>query len=219
MAVPMVHESCERVRSGPGRAAPVSHQKRSDQDATDATKIERKQSKINEPIRHSPAHNGLVAGRVLPGPPIDQSLSWFSFHSPSATAPEMPRFVAHSRCSAVRKLTSPASNWLRFLHLIVDSAVVSQKKSKQQFAFTRSERPIGGREPASGTRRPGCTSKTLRDKEDGVSVRMVDCRQTCLQRRPSFATSSHVRNETPSSLRSQVSNPSSAATRLARALP
>jgi hypothetical protein len=42
--------------------------------------------------------------RVLPGPPTDQWLSRFSFHSLVATTPEIPRFAAQVGASSVRKL-------------------------------------------------------------------------------------------------------------------
>jgi hypothetical protein len=42
--------------------APVSHQKRPHQNATNAIKRRRKHSKINEANRYSAAHNGLVLG-------------------------------------------------------------------------------------------------------------------------------------------------------------
>lgn len=41
--------------------APVSHQKRARQRATNAIELKRKRSKINEDGRYPPAHNGLVA--------------------------------------------------------------------------------------------------------------------------------------------------------------
>ncbi|MGJ5242810.1 tyrosine-type recombinase/integrase, partial [Bradyrhizobium oligotrophicum] len=43
-------------------AAPVSHQKRPEQTATNAIETERKSRKINEPDQYPPAHTGLVAG-------------------------------------------------------------------------------------------------------------------------------------------------------------
>jgi hypothetical protein len=43
-------------------AAPVSHQKRPNQSATNAIEFKRKDSKINEADRYSAAHNGPVAG-------------------------------------------------------------------------------------------------------------------------------------------------------------
>jgi hypothetical protein len=45
-----------------GRTAPVSHQKRSRQNATNAIELKQKRSKINEADQYPPAHNGLVAG-------------------------------------------------------------------------------------------------------------------------------------------------------------
>jgi hypothetical protein len=45
-----------------GVTAPVSHQKRPNQSATNAIEFKRKDSKINEPDRYSAAHNGLFAG-------------------------------------------------------------------------------------------------------------------------------------------------------------
>jgi hypothetical protein len=42
--------------------APVSHQKRPQQSATNAIKGKRKHSEINEGDRFTAAHNGLVAG-------------------------------------------------------------------------------------------------------------------------------------------------------------
>jgi hypothetical protein len=49
-------------RPNPGWAtAPVSHQKRPHQDATNATERKRTRSKINEADQYSAAHNGLVA--------------------------------------------------------------------------------------------------------------------------------------------------------------
>jgi hypothetical protein len=42
--------------------APVSHQKRPQQNATNAIEGKRKLSKINEADRYSAAHNSLVAG-------------------------------------------------------------------------------------------------------------------------------------------------------------
>jgi hypothetical protein len=44
-----------------GVTAPVSHQKRRTQSATNAIEFKRKDSKINEPDRYSAAHNDLVA--------------------------------------------------------------------------------------------------------------------------------------------------------------
>jgi hypothetical protein len=52
------------------RTAPVSHQKRPHQNATNTIEIERKPSKINETDRYSAAHNGLVAGSSPAGPTI-----------------------------------------------------------------------------------------------------------------------------------------------------
>jgi hypothetical protein len=49
--------------------APVSHQKQPEQTKTNTIEIERKSSKINEPDRHSAAHNNLVAGSSPAGPP------------------------------------------------------------------------------------------------------------------------------------------------------
>jgi hypothetical protein len=49
--------------------APVSHQKQPEQTKTNTIEIERKPSKINEPGRHSAAHNNLVAGSNPAGPP------------------------------------------------------------------------------------------------------------------------------------------------------
>jgi hypothetical protein len=72
------------------RAAPVSHQKRPRQNATNAIEIKRKHSTINEPDRCSAAHNGLVAGRVLPGPTSKSGVHSVLF---GITAPETPRFV------------------------------------------------------------------------------------------------------------------------------
>jgi hypothetical protein len=48
--------------------APVSHQKRSLQNATNAIESKRKHSKINEPDHYLVAHNGLVAGSSPAGP-------------------------------------------------------------------------------------------------------------------------------------------------------
>jgi hypothetical protein len=42
--------------------APVSHQKRRNQSATNAIEFKQNDSKINKPDRYSAAHNGLVAG-------------------------------------------------------------------------------------------------------------------------------------------------------------
>ena len=50
--------------------APVSHQKPPQRNATNAIEIEPKYSKINEPDRYPPAHNGLVAGSSLAGPAV-----------------------------------------------------------------------------------------------------------------------------------------------------
>src|SRR5215831_4989753 len=76
----------------------------------DLTKPQRTRSNRNE----NPAKSMIVfvvlplitvwlQVRVLPGPPANQSLSRFSFHPSWVTAPEMPRFVAPSHASAVRK--------------------------------------------------------------------------------------------------------------------
>jgi hypothetical protein len=53
-----------------GVAAPVSHQKRPNQKATNAIEFKRKDSKINQPNRYSAAHNGLVAGSSPAGPAV-----------------------------------------------------------------------------------------------------------------------------------------------------
>jgi hypothetical protein len=50
------------------RTAPVSHQKRRQQDPTNAIKIKRKRRKINEADQCPPAHSGLVAGSSPAGP-------------------------------------------------------------------------------------------------------------------------------------------------------
>src|SRR5690242_9711406 len=49
-------------------AAPVSHQKDPQRNATNAIESEQKHSKINETDRYPPAHNGLVAGSSPAGP-------------------------------------------------------------------------------------------------------------------------------------------------------
>ena len=51
-------------------AAPVSHQKQPDQDATNAIEIKQNPSKVNEADRYPGAHNGLVAGSSPAGPTI-----------------------------------------------------------------------------------------------------------------------------------------------------
>jgi hypothetical protein len=50
------------------RTAPVSHQKRPCQNATNAIELERKRSKINKAHHYPVAHNGLVAGSSPAGP-------------------------------------------------------------------------------------------------------------------------------------------------------
>jgi hypothetical protein len=45
-----------------GVTAPVSHQKRRNRNATNATGFRQKDSNINEADRYPAAHNGLVAG-------------------------------------------------------------------------------------------------------------------------------------------------------------
>jgi hypothetical protein len=47
------------------RTAPVSHQKRPLQNATNAINLQRKYNKINEAGLYPSAHNGLVAGGAL----------------------------------------------------------------------------------------------------------------------------------------------------------
>jgi hypothetical protein len=70
--------------------APVSHQKRRQPIATNASEIKRKRSKINEADRYSAAHHGLVAGLSPAG------------HQPSRFA---LRLESHSQvsCSEVSK--------------------------------------------------------------------------------------------------------------------
>ncbi len=57
-----VQSECNLRRDAPVRTAPVSHQKRPHQIATNTIVPERKCSKINETDLYAPAHNGLVAG-------------------------------------------------------------------------------------------------------------------------------------------------------------
>src|SRR5229473_632901 len=57
-----------RVRGPAVRAAPVSHQKQPQRNATNAIEIKQKHSKINETDPYSAAHNGLVAGSSPAGP-------------------------------------------------------------------------------------------------------------------------------------------------------
>jgi len=60
--------------------APVSHQKRPSYNATNAIEFKRKGNKINEAIRRSAAHNGLVAGSNPAGPTIPLFFSVFIIH-------------------------------------------------------------------------------------------------------------------------------------------
>jgi hypothetical protein len=53
------------------RTAPVSHQKRPQQSATNVIKSKRKRSKFNDRDHYPPAHNGLVAGSSPAGPTND----------------------------------------------------------------------------------------------------------------------------------------------------
>ena len=72
--------------------APVSHQKQPEQTKTNTIEIERKPSKINEPDRNSAAHSGLVAGRVLPGPPAFAGFASYgsASHLVAKAAPPKP---------------------------------------------------------------------------------------------------------------------------------
>jgi len=60
--------------------APVSHQKRPQQSATNAIKGKRKHSEINEGDRFTAAHNGLVAGSSPAGPTKESITYQVSFH-------------------------------------------------------------------------------------------------------------------------------------------
>jgi hypothetical protein len=55
-------------------AAPVSHQKQPDRNATNATEIKQNRSKINEADRYPAAHNGQVAGSNPAAGPFTTSL-------------------------------------------------------------------------------------------------------------------------------------------------
>jgi hypothetical protein len=65
-------------------AAPVSHQKRPHQNATNAIKLERKCWKINKPDRYSPLITVWLQVRVPPGPPVNQWLNRCYFIAPQS---------------------------------------------------------------------------------------------------------------------------------------
>jgi hypothetical protein len=66
------------------RTAPVSHQKRPQQSATNAIKGKPKHSEINEADRFTATHNGLVAGSSPAGP---SSLRWLRQRRPGEPFP------------------------------------------------------------------------------------------------------------------------------------
>ena len=59
--------------------APVSHQKQPHRNATNAVKLKRKHSKINEADRYSAAHNGLVPGSSPGRPTTTKSTTCANF--------------------------------------------------------------------------------------------------------------------------------------------
>jgi hypothetical protein len=79
-----------------GRTAPVSHQKRPRQNATNAIELKRKRSKINEPDRYSAAHNGLAAGSSLADRPMKSVACRALFGRSGTAAPETSpaRFIS-----------------------------------------------------------------------------------------------------------------------------
>jgi hypothetical protein len=85
------------------RTAPVSHQKRPRQHATNAIESNRKRKKINKPYLYPPAHNGLVAGSSPAGPTKESDAYRFLYFF---YAPEIP---THSRTTSSK--IDKSSQW------------------------------------------------------------------------------------------------------------
>jgi hypothetical protein len=112
----------------------------------------REPSKINKADRSLVTHNGLVAGRVLPGPPMKSGACRIQFHWSGNRRSETRRFVRWATMSPAASRLAP-----RFvLGQCFQPAIVDSARSSHE--MTEAKRPSAA--PQCGPARPrGASSR------------------------------------------------------------